>query len=78
MHRLNTKGQGISNGTISNILTKIIIRPYKIRYYMEKTEPETEGKETEILHVYRYVKILKKSGEDSLTAVLTYDDRPSI
>ena len=45
---------------------------------MEKTEPETEGKETEILHVYRYVKILKKSGEDSLTAVLTYDDRPSI
>lgn len=52
--------QGISNGTVSKILTKSSIRPHKIRYYMEKTDPEHERKETEILHVYRDVKILKK------------------
>jgi transposase len=69
---------GISNGTISKILTKSSIRPHKIRYYMEKIDPEHERKETEILHVYRDVKILKKSGEESLTAVLSYDEKPGI
>ena len=52
--------QRISNGTVSKILTKSSIRPHKIRYYMEKTDPEHERKETEVLHVYRDVKILKK------------------
>ena len=70
--------QGISNGTVSKILTKSSIRPHKIRYYMEKTDPEHERKETEILHVYRDVKILKKNGEESLTAVLSYDEKPGI
>ena len=72
------KLQGISNGTISKIPAKSIIRPHKIRYYMGKTDPEHERKETEVLHVYRDVKILKKSGEDSLTAVLSYDEKHGI
>ena len=70
--------QRISNGTVSKILTKSSIRPHKIRYYMEKTDPEHERKETEVLHVYRDVKILKKSGENSLIAVLSYDEKPGV
>ena len=43
--------KGISNGTVSKILTRGNIRPYKIRYYMEKTDPEHEKKQAEVLHV---------------------------
>ena len=70
--------QRISNGTVSKILTKSIIRPHKIRYYMEKTDPEHERKKAEVLHVYRDVKILKKSGEGSLIAVLSYNEKPGV
>lgn len=53
---------GISNGTVSKTLTKSNIRPYKIRYYMEKTDPEHGRKEAEVLHVYQEVKILRNTG----------------
>lgn len=68
----------ISNGTVSKILTRSNIRPHKITYYMERTDPEHERKETEILHVYREVKILKESGVNKLTAILSYDEKPGI
>ena len=46
----------IANGTVSKILRKSRIRPYKITYYMEKTDPDFDIKEREILHVYKEVK----------------------
>ncbi len=68
----------ISNGTVSKILTKGKIRPDKIKYYMEKTDPEHERKEAEVLHVYREVKMLKDTGDNSLVAILSYDEKPGI
>ncbi|EQD49579.1 Integrase catalytic region, partial [mine drainage metagenome] len=69
----------ISNGTVSKILTKSNIRPHKIRYYMEKTDPEHEKKQTEVLHVYREVKVLREGGDtEKLCAILSYDEKPGI
>ena len=71
----------ISNGTVSKILTRGNIRPHKIRYYMERTDPEHEKKQAEVLHVYREVKILreeKEPGREMLTAILSYDEKPGI
>ena len=38
-----------------NILRKSRIRPYKIKYYEKKTDPDFDIKEREILHVYKEV-----------------------
>ena len=68
----------ISNGTVSKILSAGNILPHKIRYYMEKTDPEHEKKQAEVLHVYREVKTLRKEDTDSLTAFLSYDEKPGV
>ena len=68
----------ISNGTVSKILSSGNIHPHRIRYYMEKTDPAHEAKEAEILHVYRDVRALKENARDSLTAFLSYDEKPGI
>lgn len=68
----------ISNGTVAKILSSENIHPHRIRYYMEKTDPEHEKKEAEILHVYREVRTLKENARDSLTAFLSYDEKPGI
>lgn len=68
----------ISNGTVSKILTGSNIRPHKIRYYMERTDPDHERKEAEVLHVYRDVKIIRDSGDNAMKAVLSYDEKPGI
>ena len=70
--------KSISNGTVSKILTRSNIRPHKIRYYMEKTDPEHERKEAEVLHVYRDVKVIREEGSGKLTAILSYDEKPGI
>ena len=69
---------GISNGTVAKILSSGNIHPHRIRYYMEKTDPDHERKEAEVLHVYREVKVLRENGSDSLTAFLSYDEKPGI
>ena len=57
------------------------MRPHKIRYCMEKTDPEHENKQAEVLHFYRDVKILREENESAkemLTAMLSYNEKPGI
>ena len=68
----------IANGTVSKILRKSRIRPYKITYYEEKTDPDFDIKEREILHVYKEVEIYRKNGSRNLVALLSYDEKPGI
>ena len=68
----------IANVTVSKILRKSRIRPYKITYYEEKTDPHFDIKEREILHVYKKVEIYKKEGKKDLMALLSYDEKPGI
>nr|WP_010917669.1 IS630 family transposase [Thermoplasma volcanium] len=71
---------GISNGTVSKILKKSNIKPYKITYYEEKTDPDFDVKGREILHVYKDINIYKRNNDNNneLYAFLSYDEKPGI
>lgn len=70
----------IGRGTVSKILTKGQVRPYKIRYYLERRDPDFETKMAQVLYVYKEVEIMQKVGEKDrpLIAVLSYDEKPGI
>jgi transposase len=70
----------LSRGTVSKILTHREIRPHKIRYYVEKRDPDFEAKMKQVLCVYREVQLLREAGGDapSMVAILSYDEKPGI
>ncbi|NIR51329.1 IS630 family transposase [candidate division KSB1 bacterium] len=67
----------ISKGTVSKILSKAEIRPHKIRYYVERRDPEFDVKMIQVLHVYKEVELLKTSQEQNIV-ILAYDEKPGI
>lgn len=70
----------LSRGTVSKILSKSDVRPHKIRYYLERRDPEFEAKMAQVLFVYKEVALLREAGEDvsSMVVVLSYDEKPGI
>lgn len=70
----------ISRGTVSKILTSEEIRPHKIKYYLEKRDPEFDEKMVQVLHVYKEVAMIRKAGEvvPKMTAFLSCDEKPGI
>lgn len=68
----------LGRGTVSKILARAEIRPHKIQYYLERRDEEFERKMAEVLCVYKEVELLRKSGEDGMVAVLSYDEKPGI
>jgi transposase len=69
----------LSRGTVSKILTKSEIRPHKIKYYLEKRDPDFDVKMEQVLYVYREVEILKrKKQKDYSVAIISYDEKPGI
>jgi transposase len=72
--------QKVSRGTVSKILTKGQVRPHKIRYYLERRDPEFESKMAQVLYMYKEVEIIQKADEQDrvLAAVLSYDEKPGI
>ena len=44
------------------------VKPHKVRYYLERRDPEFKDKMAEVLCVYRKVKILKESGRSEEAA----------
>jgi transposase len=68
----------LSRGTVSKILSKNKIKPHKIQYYVERRDPEFDQKMIQVLHVYKEVQVISEKGEDSLTAYISYDEKPGI
>ena len=74
----------LAQGTLCNILNAQEIKPHKIRYYLERRDPEFKAKMAEVLSVYREVKLLKETaaaaiGEPSdAVAIISYDEKPGI
>jgi len=68
----------LSRGTVSKILSANPIQPHKIRYYLERRDPEFEAKMAQVLHVYRTVELWRHSGVPELMAVLSFDEKPGI
>ena len=74
----------LAQGTVCKILDQDEVKPHKVRYYLERRDPEFAQKMAEVLCVYRQVKILKQSAAVSkkkpndAVAVISYDEKPGI
>jgi transposase len=70
-------------GTVCKILDQEEIKPHKVRYYLERRDPEFAEKMAEVLCVYRKVKLLKKEAAvakkpSDAVAVISYDEKPGV
>ena len=52
----------LAQGTVCKILAEHEVKPHKVRYYLERRDPEFEPKMAEILCVYRQVVMLRAEG----------------
>jgi len=71
-------------GTVCKILNEQEVKPHKVRYYLERRDPEFKEKMAKVLCVYREVKILRETAAASkkkpsdAVAVISYDEKPGI
>ena len=73
----------VSRSKLHKILTRAELRPHKVRYYVERRDPEFEQKMAAVLHVYKEVEILNNGllhGEIKEPSIVTvsYDEKPGI
>jgi transposase len=70
----------LSKGTVSKILSKSAVRPYNIKYYLEKRDPEFEANMAQVLCVYREVALLRNADntDNCMVAIMSYDEKPGI
>lgn len=75
--------QRVSRSKLHKILTKAELRPHKVRYYVERRDPEFEQKMAAVLHIYKEVEILNEGllrgviREPGIVTV-SYDEKPGI
>jgi len=68
----------VAGGTVSKILARNKVRPHKVRYYLERRDPNFDDKMVQILLVYEEVELQRASDEDDSRVVISYDERPGI
>ena len=72
----------LAQGTLCKIIGRQDIKPHKVRYYLERRDPEFDAKMAEVLCVYREVELLKQSvaeeGETPAVAIVSYDEKPGL
>ena len=74
----------LAQGTLCNILSEQEIKPHKIRYYLERRDPEFKTKMAEVLSVYREVKLIRETAAaanqepSDAVAIISYDEKPGI
>jgi hypothetical protein len=63
------------------ILAAHEVKPHKVRYYLERRDPEFEPKMAAVLCVYREVEMRRAAGgaeNEREIAVISYDEKPGI
>ena len=68
----------IAQSTVWGILNDAEIKPHKIRYYLERRDPDFEQKMEDVLIVYKQLEIQFETGEDNGMVTLSYDEKPGI
>lgn len=69
----------IAQGTVCKILARHELQPHKVRYYLERRDPEFDEKMAEVLCVYQEVALLRESQTPSANTVfISYDEKPGI
>ncbi len=71
-------------GTVCKILNEQEVKPHKVRYCLERRDPEFKQKMAEVLCVYRQVKLIKEAAAaakeelSDAVAIVSYDEKPGI
>src|ERR1700758_550342 len=72
----------LAQGTVCKILAAHEVKPHKVRYYLERRDPEFEPKMAEVLCVYREVEMRRAvsggAAQEPAIAVISYDEKPGI
>ena len=73
----------LAQDTLCKILAACEVKPHKVRYCLERRDPEFDAKMAEVLCVYREVELLKQSavaqeGETPAVAIVSYDEKPGL
>jgi len=73
----------LSRSRLHGILSKGEVQPHRIRYYVERRDPEFERKMIEVLHVYKEVEIVNAglvegTLKEPSTVTISYDEKPGI
>ena len=74
----------VSRSAVGRVLHDADIKPYKIKYYCEKRDPDFEKKMNDILVVYKQVQLqVDDNGnilgaDENTTVTLSYDEKPGI
>jgi transposase len=69
---------GVSPSKVWTILDEDEIKPHRIRYYLERRDPDFEVKMKEVLMVYKETEIEIESSEESGTVSISFDEKPGI
>ena len=68
----------IAVSKVWTILNDAEIKPHKIRYYLEKRDPEFQEKMKDVLIVYKQIEIQFETKENNGIVTLSYDEKPVI
>ena len=74
----------LAQGTLCKILAAPEVKPHKLRYYLERRDPEFDAKMAEVVSVYREVEQLKQAASEETpaptpaVAIISYDEKPGI
>lgn len=74
----------LAQGTVCKILDQQEVKPHKVRYYLERRDPEFEERMAEVLCVYRQIKLVKRTAAENkeemsdAVAYISYDEKPGI
>ena len=70
----------LGKGRLSAILSKGNIKPHKIRYYLERRDPDFDTKMANVLYVYKEVELLnaQPASVERNCVIISYDEKPGI
>jgi transposase len=68
----------LAKSKLWKILNDTEIKPHKVKYYLEKRDPEFELKMAQILIVYKEINTLLETGGDTDSVTISYDEKPGI
>jgi transposase len=77
----------LAQGTVCKILDAQEVKPHKVRYYLERRDPQFKAKMAQVLCVYSQVNVLKKAAIAAMkknrkpseaVTVISYDEKPGI
>ena len=74
----------LAQGTLCKVLNEQEIKPHRVRYYLERRDPEFKQKMAQVLCVYREVRLIKetaaaaKQEPSDAVAIVSYDEKPGI